>query len=53
MNKLEDIFNYEYAVGGYFREKGLKKGDTAKILHGMQAIEHLYEAMKELERMSN
>jgi hypothetical protein len=29
MKKLEDIFNYEYAGGGYFREKGIKKGDTA------------------------
>ena len=47
MKKLEDIFNYEYAGGGYFREKGIKKGDTAKILHGMQAIEHLHKLMKE------
>ena len=46
MEKLKEIFNYEYVGGGYFREKGVKKGDTAKILHGMQAIEYLLDKVE-------
>jgi hypothetical protein len=45
MKALKELFDYEYVGGGYFREKGVKKGDTAKILHGMQAVEHLHELM--------
>ena len=47
MKTLDQLFNYEYVGGGYFREKGVKKGDTAKILHGKQAVEHLHKLMTE------
>lgn len=30
---------YEYVGGGYFRQKNVKKGEKAEILHGVEAIE--------------
>lgn len=32
-------FPFEYKGGGYFREKGVPKGEPAKVLHGDHAIE--------------
>ena len=43
--ELKDLFPYEYSGGGYFREKGVPKGKTAEILHGMEAIKYLYKRM--------
>jgi hypothetical protein len=42
---IEDIFPFEYISGGYFRKKGVKKGEKAEILHGDQAIKYVYDAM--------
>jgi hypothetical protein len=44
---LKEVFPFEYVGGGYFREKGVPKGQSAKILHGMEAIKFVVEAMKE------
>jgi hypothetical protein len=46
MKTLEQLFGFKYAGGGYFRQKGIKKGDTAEILHGMEAIAYLYDQFK-------
>lgn len=34
-----DLFPFEYAGGGYFRQKGIPVGEKAEIIHGMKAIE--------------
>jgi len=44
--ELDELFPFEYKGGGYFRKKGVKKGESAETLHGDQAIEYLYEVMK-------
>lgn len=44
---LEELFPFEYASVGYFRMKGVPRKVNAELLHGMQAIEYLYERMKE------
>jgi len=47
MKSLEELFPYEYQGGGYFREKGIAQGKSAKILHGQEAVKFLYEAVRE------
>ncbi len=47
MKELKEIFPFEYKGGGYFRLKGVAIGKTAEILHGMEAVEYLYQKMKE------
>lgn len=42
---LSDIFPFDYKGGGYFRERGVKIGESAQTLHGEKAIEYLYEKM--------
>lgn len=42
---LEEVFPYEYVSGGYFRHRGVSKGESAETLHGMQAIEFLFNTM--------
>lgn len=44
--ELAELFPFDYAGGGYFRQKGIPVGTNAEILHGMQAIEYIYEQMK-------
>ena len=44
---LEDIFPFKYSGGGYLRGKDVPQGESAEILHGMKAIEFLYEKIKE------
>ena len=44
--ELKNLFDYRYEGGGYFRMKGYPKNVVAPILHGEQAIEHLYEQIK-------
>jgi len=44
-----NLFPFEYRGGGYFRLKGVPKGVDAEILHGMQAVEYLYEQMNKKE----
>lgn len=44
---LKEIFPYDYQGGGYFRMRGVPKGETAPILHGQQAVEFLYDKIKE------
>lgn len=46
---FEELFPFNYAGGGYFRKKGVKVGDKAPILHGMDAIKYLYERLEEHE----
>lgn len=46
MKTLEELFPYEYQGGGYFRERGIAVGKSAKILHGQEAIKYLYEAIE-------
>jgi len=41
--ELDELFPFEYQGGGYFRMKGVKKGESAPILHGMEAIEYLFD----------
>lgn len=45
--KLEDIFPFEYKSCGYFRLKGVPKKTKAPILHGEEAIEFVYQKLKE------
>ncbi len=47
---LNEVFPFEYAGGGYFREKNPKKGEKAKILHGMDAIIFVLKKVKENEK---
>lgn len=51
--KLEDVFPYEYVSGGYFRRKGIKRGKIANIIHGMEAINILFENMNKVKREGN
>jgi len=44
---LEELFPFEYKGGGYFRMKGVAKGKSAEMLHGMEAVKYLYEKMRE------
>ncbi len=44
--EIEQVFPFTYSGGGYFRKNGFKKGETAPILHGNQAIEFVYRCMK-------
>lgn len=42
---LSEVFPFEYQGGGYFRRKGVPKGEVADTLHGQQAIEYIYNEM--------
>lgn len=42
---LDEVFPFVYAGGGYFRQKGVKKGQPAPILHGREAVEFLYNQL--------
>ena len=44
---LKRVFPFEYVGGGYFRKKGVPKGKSAEILHGMDAIEFVVKAMND------
>lgn len=44
--KLRKLFPYDYAGGGYFRERGIPVGVSAGILHGMEAIKYVVEQME-------
>ena len=43
---LNILFPFEYLGGGYFRRKGVAKYVKAEVLHGMEAVEYLYEKIK-------
>jgi hypothetical protein len=45
--KLKDVFSFEYKSCGFFRLKGVPKKVKAPILHGEEAIEFLYQKLKE------
>ena len=48
-NTLPDIrklFPYEYVGGGYFRKRNVPIGQKAKVLHGEQAVQYLYNNIK-------
>lgn len=39
-SEIRELFPYEYVSGGWFRQKGVKKGQPAEeMVHGDQAIE--------------
>lgn len=38
-------FELEYKGGGYFREKGVPVGKSARVLHGLEILE-AYEVLK-------
>ena len=42
LNKLKD-FPFVYVGGGYFRDKRIKKGDNAPIVHGNEILTRLQE----------
>lgn len=44
---IEELFPFEYQGGGYFRKRNVKKGEAADILHGREAIQYLYDAIKQ------
>jgi len=44
--KLAKLFPFEYVGGGYFRQKGVPVKSSAPTLHADQAIEYLYNEMK-------
>ena len=37
--------DYEYVGGGWFRQRGVPKGETADMLHGDHAIERYQQAL--------
>lgn len=41
----DDVFPYVYVGGGYFRKKDISKGEKADVLHGMQAVQYLYNKL--------
>ena len=43
---LKEVFDFEYAGGGYFRKKGVPKNTPASILHGDEAIKFLYSKIQ-------
>jgi hypothetical protein len=45
--ELKDVFPFEYAGGGYFREKGVPNGEKAKIIHGMEAVKLVFDKLTE------
>jgi len=45
---LNDIFPFEYCGGGYFRHKNVPQLEKAEILHGIEAIEYLYNKILEI-----
>ena len=47
---LADIFPFEYQGGGYFRRKGVPVGISAEMLHGKEAVEYVYEAIKAMDK---
>ena len=47
VEKTIEDFPYEYVGGGYFREKGVQKGVSADIIHGMEAIKFALEWARE------
>jgi hypothetical protein len=40
---LLKTFPYEYKGGGYFRRKGVKKGEVAEIIHGDEIVKKVIE----------
>lgn len=53
MSELSELFPFEYKGGGYFRMRGVPEGKSAEILHGMEAIKYLYEAMSKSKEDSD
>lgn len=47
MKISKDIFPFEYKGGGYFRHIDVPEGKSAEMLHGMEAVEYLYQKMTE------
>jgi hypothetical protein len=38
---ISDKFPFKYSGGGYFRKKGVPKGESAQVLHGEEAIKFI------------
>lgn len=39
-------FPFEYQGGGYFRRKGVPKGEKAEMLHGEQVVDYIFNALR-------
>lgn len=39
------MITYEYISGGWFRERGVPKGESADMLHGDHAVERYQQAL--------
>jgi hypothetical protein len=37
--QIVDAFPFEYVGGGFFRAKGIPKGEEAPMLHGSEVLE--------------
>ena len=46
---MDSVLNFEYKGGGYFRKKGIPKGEKAEIIHGGEFIKI---ASSEVERLT-
>jgi hypothetical protein len=44
------MIDYEYMGGGYFREKGVTKGNVAEIVHAPELVARLKEQLAECAR---
>ena len=49
-DSFEHIFPFDYVGGGYFRRKGVPKGETAETLHGMDAARLVFDALLNIEK---
>lgn len=38
---MNDPFPFYYVGGGYYRRKGIQKGETAETLHGEQVADYI------------
>lgn len=48
---FNDLADFEYVGGGYFRKKGFNKGETAPILHGPEVLKLVQSACTENETL--
>ena len=49
---FDDLFPFEYQGGGYFRRRGVPKGESADIIHGEQAVRFLYDNIQRQKNMN-
>lgn len=42
---FDEVFPFEYQGGGYFRRRGVPRGETAEVLHGEHVARFVYDAL--------